>query len=199
MTLLELDVPPLEGFLMSKKRSLETMECIKEFADGIVIEYVQQRTEKVKIARTAKVEEMEAAAAAAAAAMRKEIMEAATVEIMEAATVAAVAIRKEIARVAVVGMWRREEVAAVAKRKKIMEAETVAAAAAAAAAAKRKMFLENTGNQPSCVRWCSHVGCSNNVHARGVCRDHGPRCSPVGCGKNVYTRGVCSEHDIVIY
>ena len=61
----------------------------------------------------------------------------------------------------------------------------------AAAAAKRKAFLENAGNQPSCALWCSHVGCSNNVHARGVCRDHGPRCSYVGCGKNVYARGVC--------
>ena len=96
--------------------------------------------------------------------------------------------------------------AAAAKRKEIMEAETVAAAerwrmeeaaavAAAAAAirkrAKRKGFLENAGNQPSCALWCSHVGCSNNVHARGVCRDHGPRCSYVGCGKNVYARGVC--------
>ena len=126
------------------------MECIKEFVDGKVIEYVQQRTEKVKIARTAKVEEMEVVAAAA---MRKEVMEAATVEIMEAATVAAAAIRKEIARVVAAGMWRREEVAATAKRKKDMEAETVTAAVAA----KRKVFLENTGNQPSCVRWCSHV------------------------------------------
>jgi hypothetical protein len=137
---------------------------------------------KVKIARTAKVEEIEEAATA----KRKEIMEAATV-------VAA-------------GRWSREEAVVAAKRKEIMEAETVAAAerwrmeeaaaVAAAAAAirkrvKRKAFLENAGNQPSCALWCSHVGCSNNVHTRGVCRDHGPRCSYVGCGKNVYARGVC--------
>ena len=167
---------------MTKKQSLEMMECIKEFADDKVIESVQQRTEKVKIARTAKVEEIEEAATA----KRKEIMEAATV--------------------VVAGRWSREEAVVAAKRKEIMEAETVAAAerwrmeeaaaVAAAAAAirkrvKRKAFLENAGNQPSCALWCSHVGCSNNVHARGVCRDHGPRCSYVGCGKNDYARGVC--------
>ena len=99
--------------------------------------------------------------------------------------------------------------AAAAKRKEIMEAETVVTAERwrmeAAAIRKgvkrkeRKAFLENAGNQPSCVRWCSHVGCSKNVHARGVCRDHGPRCSHMGCSKNVHARGVCSEHDIVIY
>jgi len=100
-------------------------------------------------------------------------------------------------------------VVAAAKRKEIMEAETVAAAErwrmVAVAIRKgvkrkeRKAFLENAGNQPSCIRWCSHVGFSKNVHARGVCRDHGPRCSHMGCSKNVHARGVCSEHDIVIY
>ena len=82
---------------MTKKQSLELIECIKEFADGKVIESVQQRTEKVKIARTAKVEEMEAVALEEAAAKRKEIMEAVTV--------------------LAAGRWRREEAAAAAKRK----------------------------------------------------------------------------------
>ena len=49
---------------MTRKQSLEMMECIKEFADGKVIESVQQRTEKVKFARTAKVEELKEMAVA---------------------------------------------------------------------------------------------------------------------------------------
>jgi hypothetical protein len=34
--------------LMSKKRTLEMMECIEEFVDGEVLETVHQRTDKVK-------------------------------------------------------------------------------------------------------------------------------------------------------
>jgi hypothetical protein len=64
MNLLGVDIPPLEGFvqlrsfLMTKKRKLEMMECVKEFVDSEVLEAVHQRTDKVKIARMAIVEEM---------------------------------------------------------------------------------------------------------------------------------------------
>ena len=138
-------------------------------------------------------------------------------EMKEDEAAAAAAKRKEIMKAEIVAAaerWRMETAAAAAagvmagvkrvKRKEIMEAETVAAVerlsmevvvvAGVLAGVKRKermAFLENAGNQPSCALWCSHVGCSNNVHARGVCRDHGPRCSYVGCGKNDYARGVC--------
>ena len=87
--------------------------------------------------------------------------------------------------------------AAAAKRKEIMEAETVAAVerlsmevvvvAGVLAGVKRKermAFLENAGNQLSCIRLCHHVGCSKVVISKGVCRDHGPRCNHVGCSKN---------------
>ena len=43
------------------------MECVEEFVDSEVLKAVHQRTDKVKIARMAKVEEMEAAATVAAA------------------------------------------------------------------------------------------------------------------------------------
>ena len=68
---LGVDVPPLVGlvqlrFLITKKRTLELMECAKKFVDGEVLEAVHQRIEKVKIARTAKVKEiMEVAVVAA--------------------------------------------------------------------------------------------------------------------------------------
>jgi len=79
MTLLGVDIPPLGGhvqlrFLMTKNHMLEMCVCVDEFVDSVVLEAVQQRTDKVKIARVAKVEEMiekrkemQAAAAAAAA------------------------------------------------------------------------------------------------------------------------------------
>jgi hypothetical protein len=72
MNLLGVDIPPLEGvvqlrFFMTKKRTLEMMECVEEFVDSEVLKAVHQRTDKVKIARMAKVEEMEAAATVAAA------------------------------------------------------------------------------------------------------------------------------------
>jgi len=53
---------------MTKKRTLEMMECVKEFVDSEVLEAVRQRTDKVNITNMAKVEEMEEMAAAAAAA-----------------------------------------------------------------------------------------------------------------------------------
>jgi hypothetical protein len=72
MNLLGVDIPPLEGvvqlrFFMTKKRTLEMMECVEEFVDSEVLKAVHQRTDKVKIARMAKVEEMEADATLAAA------------------------------------------------------------------------------------------------------------------------------------
>ena len=60
--------------------------------------------------------------------------------------------------------------------------------------AARLEFLINAGTKTSCVRLCSHVGCVKSVHARGVCRGHGPRCSHVGCDKNPHIRGVCYDH-----
>jgi len=79
MALLGVDIPPLDGhvqlrFLMTKKRTLEMCVCVKEFVDSVVLEAVQQRTDKVKFVRRAKVEEIrvkvkkEAVAVAAAAA-----------------------------------------------------------------------------------------------------------------------------------
>jgi uncharacterized protein YdaU (DUF1376 family) len=65
------DIPTLEGvvqlcFLLTKKRTLEMMECVEEFVDGEVLEAVHKRIEKEKIARMAKVKEiMEVAAAEA--------------------------------------------------------------------------------------------------------------------------------------
>ena len=41
---------------MTKKCMLEMMECDKEFVDSEVLEAVQQRTDKIKIARMTKVE-----------------------------------------------------------------------------------------------------------------------------------------------
>jgi hypothetical protein len=62
--LLGVDIPTLEGvmqlnFLLTKKRTLEMMECVEELlVAGEVIEAVHQRIEKVNIARKAKVDEM---------------------------------------------------------------------------------------------------------------------------------------------
>jgi hypothetical protein len=63
MNLLGVDIPPLEGvvqlrFLMTKKRTLDMMECVEGFVNSEVLEAVQKRTVKVKIARMAKCEEM---------------------------------------------------------------------------------------------------------------------------------------------
>jgi hypothetical protein len=132
MNLLGVDIPPLEGqaqlrFLMTKKRTLEMMECVEEFVDCKVLKSVQQRTDKVNIARTAKVEEMEAvvvvvaAVAAAAVAVRKEVAK-------KAAAVAAVAVAVAV----------RIEV-----MKKVAAAVVAATKAVVAAAVKMK-----AGSQP---------------------------------------------------
>ena len=92
INLLGVDIPPLDGhvqlrFLLTKKRTLEMMECVKEFVNIEVLKVVQQRTDKIKNERMAKVEEIMkalkpeeatktakrmAAVAAAAALRRKE-------------------------------------------------------------------------------------------------------------------------------
>jgi hypothetical protein len=63
MALLGVDIPALDGhvqlrFLMTKKRTLKMMECVEGFVNSEVLEAVQQRTVKVKIARMAIVEVM---------------------------------------------------------------------------------------------------------------------------------------------
>ena len=201
MNLLGVDIPPLEGvvqlrFLMTKKRTLEMMECVEEFVDSEVLEAVQQRTEKVKIARMTNVEalrrkEMEeaatvaAAAAAVAAAVVAEV-DARMKEMQEAATVAAAA---------AVGQWKEMKEAAAAA---VVVAEAEGASVVVVAAMKRKALVEISGSQPSCVRLCNHVGCTRSVYIGGVCREHGPRCSHVGCTNDVHIRGVRSGHGRVV-
>ena len=175
MNLLGVDIPPLEGvvqlhFLMTKKRTLEMMECVKEFVDSEVLEAVHQRTDKVKIARTAKVEE------------RMMVME--VLKEMKEMQAAAAAVAVAVAAAA----------AAAAKRKEIMEAE---AARTCVRLCKdvgccRLAFSNGVcrGHGPR----CSHVGCDNDVYAKNVCIDHGPRCRHVGCDNNPHTRGVCRGH-----
>jgi hypothetical protein len=155
MNLLGVDIPPLEGvvqlrFLMTKKRTLDMIEFVEGFVNSEVLEAVHQRTDKVKIARTAKVEEMMkalnhkeaakavAALAAAAVARRKVIQEAAVVAALAAARRKAI---QEAAAVAVPAAPARRKViqdvepvavpAAAARRKVIQEAAVVAAVAAA--------------------------------------------------------------------
>jgi len=170
MNLLGVDIPPLKvmqlHFLMSKKRTLEMMECVEEFVDSEVLEAVQQRTDKIKIARKAKVEALR----------RKEMQEAVTV----AAAAAAAAVQ-----------WKEMKEAAVAA---VVVADAEGASVVVVAAMKRKALVEIAGSQPSCVRLCNHVGCTRSVYIRGVCREHGPRCNHVGCTKSVHLRGVCREH-----
>jgi hypothetical protein len=97
MALLGVDIPPLDGhvqlcFLMTKKRTLEMCVCVEECVDSVVLEAVQQRTDKVKIARMAKVEEM--------IEKRKEMQAAEVAEVAEVAAGVAAAIRKEMQAVA---------------------------------------------------------------------------------------------------
>jgi len=183
MNLLGVDIPPLDGlvqlrFLMTKKRTMEMMECVEEFVDSEVLEAVQQRTDKVKFARMAKVEE---------------IMEALKLEDVTktakrmAVAVAAVAQMKEMKEAAVT--------AAVDRRRVFVDF-----------AGSRPSFVLLC-NHVGCTRLvisngvcrghgprCSHVGCTNAAHNKGVCRGHGPRCSHVGCSKDVYTINVCKGH-----
>jgi hypothetical protein len=180
MNLLGVDIPPLEGvvqlrFLMTKKRTLDMMEFVEGFVNSEVLKAVQQRTEKVIMARMAIVEVMMKALnpkEAAKAAKRVE---------KEAAAVVAVA----------------AAAAAIEKRNEMQAAAEVAALAAAAARAVVAVacaadWAMQAAAETSCV--CSHVGCVKTKHARGVCRDHGPRCNHDGCKKNVYVGGACKLH-----
>jgi hypothetical protein len=138
MNILGVDIPPLEEgvvqlrFLMTRKRTLEMMECVEEFVDSEVLEAVHQRTDKVKIARTAKVEEiMEAldSEEAAKAAKRAE---------KEAAVVAAQCKKTKdmtklvAAVVAAVAQEMEEAVAAQCKKTKEMTKSVAAVVAAVA-------------------------------------------------------------------
>ena len=186
MNLLGVDIPPLEGvvqlrFLMTKKRTLEMMECDKEFVDSEVLEAVQQRTDKIKIARRTKVEEIMKA-------LKPEEVTKTAKRMAAVAVVVAVA----VAAVAAAAAARRKEIQEALKRKEIMEAVTVAVVTMAVK--KRKTFLEFAGSQPSCVRLCNHVGCLRSVISNGFCRGHGPRYSHAGCTNDVYARGVCNGH-----
>jgi hypothetical protein len=129
-SILGVDIPPLDGhvqlrFLMSKKRTLEMRVCVKEFVDSAVFEAVQQRTDKVKIARMAKVEEMiekrkEPQVAVAAAAIRKEMQVAITAVVQQRTDKVSIAIEEMI------------------EERKETQAAAVAAITAAVAAARRK-------------------------------------------------------------
>jgi hypothetical protein len=87
-------------------------------------------------------------------------------------------------------MKEMEEAAAMEEKRKEMQV--------AAAVAARRMeivaFVINAGYKMYCPKLCSHVGCVKSVHAKGVCREHGPRCSHVGCDKIPHISGVCKEH-----
>ncbi len=172
MALLGVDIPSLDGhvqlrFLMTKKRSLEMMECVEGFGNSEVLESVQHRTNKVNIARMAKVEalrrkEMEeavgptaAAAAAAAVAAVKEMQEAATVAAAAAAAadVAAVVARMKEMQEAEVAASAAAVAAAVAavdtSMKEMQEAATVAAAAVLVAAPKSQQRKESGATRAS--------------------------------------------------
>ena len=156
MELLGLDIPPLEGvvqmrFLMTKKRTLEMMEFVEEFVDSEVLEAVQQRTDKVKIARMAKVEEMKEVAAAVVQwnEMKEAVAVAAKVEEMkEAAAVVAAAKAAQWKEMAV-AVEEMKEAAAVAAKAAQWKEMAVAASVEAAEAVKRKAFVINAGSQPS--------------------------------------------------
>jgi hypothetical protein len=128
MNLLGVDIPPLEGvvqlhFLITKKRTLDMMEFVEGFANSEVLEAVHQRTDKVKIARTAKVEEIMVE-------KRREMQAEAEV----AATVAAL-----VALVVVIEKRRTTAIEKRKERKGEADAEAaVAALAVAVAAARRK-------------------------------------------------------------
>ncbi len=78
-------------FLMTKKQSLEMMECV---TDSEVLEAVQQRTDKVKIATTSKVEEIEAAVEQRTV-IEKIVVDKLTAVVMKEMMEAAVAVVKE--------------------------------------------------------------------------------------------------------
>jgi hypothetical protein len=127
MNLFEVDIPPLEGvvqlrFLMTKKRTLEMMECVKEFVESEVLDAVHQRTDKVKIARTAKVEEMMKALNS------------------EEAAKAAKCVEKEAAAVAAQAKAAKRVEAKAAKR---VEKEAAAVAAVATQCKKMKEMMKS--------------------------------------------------------
>jgi hypothetical protein len=184
MNLLGVDIPPLEGvvqlrFLITKKCTLDMMEFVEGFVNSKVLEAEQQRTLKVKIARTAKVEEiMEGLNSKEAALAAKRVEK----EGAALAAAAAAARLKEMQAVAAARWMEMQAVEAAARWK-----EMQAVAASVAMQAANMSIL------------CSHVGCIKTKHARGVCRDHGPRCSHDGCKTNVYLRGACKKHQVVSY
>jgi hypothetical protein len=127
MNLLGVDIPPLEGvvqlrFLMTKKRTLEMMECVEEFVESEVLDAVHQRTDKEKIARTAKVEEMMKALNS------------------EEAAKAAKRVEKEAAAVAAQAKAAKRVEAKAAKR---VEKEAAAVAAVAAQCKKMKEMTKS--------------------------------------------------------
>jgi hypothetical protein len=86
------------------------MEYVKEFVDCKVIESVQQRTDKVIIARTAKVEEMEAAVAAVA---QREVIKMIVADMLTAVAMKeAAAAQVEAAAAQVEHAWQRKKAAA---------------------------------------------------------------------------------------
>jgi hypothetical protein len=144
MALLGVDIPSLDGhvqlrFLMTKKCTLEMMECVEDFVDSEVLEAVHQRTEKVKMARTAKVEEimvekrreMQAAAVAAAVAMAVAIEKRRPEAAAEVAAAVAMAVAIE-----------KRRTTAIEKRNE-REAEADAVAAAAAIEMRKERVIKN--------------------------------------------------------
>jgi hypothetical protein len=141
MALLGVDIPPLEGvvqlrFLITKKRTLDMMECVEGFANSEVLEAVHQRTDNVKMARTAKVEEMMKAlnpkeAANAAKRVEKEA-EVAVAAAAAAAALAAKAKVEEMKEAEVAAKKRKAEVAALAAKAALAVAGAVLAFEAAA-------------------------------------------------------------------
>jgi hypothetical protein len=137
MALLGVDIPPLEGvvqlrFLITKKRTLDMMECVEGFANSKVLEAVHQRTDKVKMARTAKVEEMMKALnpkEAANAAKRVEMKEAEVAAEKRKAEVAALAAKAALAVAGAVLAFEaaaRWKVIQEARRKVIQDVEPAA-------------------------------------------------------------------------
>ena len=101
---------------MTKKRTLEMMECAEEFVDSEVLQAVHQRTDKVKIARRAKVEEIMVE-------KRREMQAAEVAATVEALVAMAVAIEK------------RRTTAIEKRKEREAEADAKAAVAALAVAA----------------------------------------------------------------
>ena len=53
----------------------------------------------------------------------------------------------------------------------------------------------STSEKKSTAKVCPVDGCSNTVHARGLCTTHGRKpCSVEGCTTKAHTRGLCCKH-----